>query len=113
MVTVKFFGYLREKAGKKSIEIHRVKNLKSLFNEVKRLLGDKFIHYIFNDLEKFDLKRDIIILVNGKTVNDPNKELAYEDIVAIMPFLGGGKKIKNFKEFNFFFESRIGLLLQL
>ncbi|TFG11881.1 MoaD family protein [Candidatus Thorarchaeota archaeon] len=90
-VTVKLFATVREKAGKKSVEM-RAANVGELLEKLKKKLGPEFEKTVF-DPDTGELKRFFSVMVNGKrieTLDGRDTELELGDTIAIFPPVGGG-----------------------
>jgi len=93
-VTVKYFAYLRGLVRDKREETVNLEDgarLIDLLNTLIKKYGKKFQENIIKKNEKeVSLSDNIIVLISGKSVNDLNTLLKDGDIIALMPFLGGG-----------------------
>ncbi len=93
-VTVKYFAYLRGLVRDKREETVNLEDgarLIDLLNILIKKYGKKFQENIIKKNEKeVSLSDNIIVLISGKSVNDLNTLLKDGDIIALMPFLGGG-----------------------
>jgi len=90
-VTVKFFATVREKAGKKSVEMGAT-NIGELLEKLKKDLGPEFEKTVF-DPDTGELRRFFSVMVNGKrieTLDGRDTELESGDAIAIFPPVGGG-----------------------
>ena len=95
-VSVRFFTSLRELLGKKEEILEFPEGEKTTVNNVldklKQLFGDAFVEYVY-DRETGEMKGFLQILVNGKsasTINGMQTEVADDDVLAILPPVGGG-----------------------
>jgi len=93
-VTVKYFAYLRGLVRDKREETVNLEDgarLIDLLNILIKKYGKKFQENIIKRNEKeVSLSDNIIVLINGKSVEDLNTLLKDKDIIALMPFLSGG-----------------------
>lgn len=93
-IKVKYFAYIRSLVrGEKeeSISLSKGKTLKDLLETLSERYGEKFAKAVFNnETNREGLSESIIILVNGKSVQNIDHELKDGDKVSIMPFLSGG-----------------------
>jgi len=91
---VKYFAYLRGLVRDKREETVNLEDgarLIDLLNTLIKKYGKKFQENIIKKNEKeVSLSDNIIVLISGKSVNDLNTLLKDGDIIALMPFLGGG-----------------------
>ncbi len=90
-VIVKFFATVREKAGRKSLEMSAT-NIGELLEKLKHDLGPEFEKTVFNP-ETGELRRFFSVMVNGKrieTLDGHGTELESGDAIAIFPPVGGG-----------------------
>ncbi|MGQ4892715.1 MAG: MoaD/ThiS family protein [Candidatus Njordarchaeia archaeon] len=92
MVQVKFYGFLRDKFGIKAIKISNAITVREVFHILENRFGKEALKSIFDSIEDFVIKRNIIVLKNGKNVLNPNEPVNPNDEISIMPFLGGGEK---------------------
>ena len=93
-VTVKYFAYLRGLVRDKREETVNLEDgarLIDLLNILIKKYGKKFQENIIKKNEReVSLSDNIIVLINGKSVEDLNTLLKDKDIIALMPFLSGG-----------------------
>jgi molybdopterin synthase sulfur carrier subunit len=95
-VSVRFFTSLRETVGKKEETLTFPKNSKVTVDTVLKTLaqryGKRFVEYVYD--EKTDkVKGFLQFLVNGKSataLNGLQTELEDDDVLAILPPVGGG-----------------------
>ena len=92
MVKILLFATLREKYGRKEVEIDYNGDFKNLIDKVAEKLGKDFYIDIFD--ERGDLREDRIIMINGRNIKDLNdaedKRISNIDKIAIFPPLAGG-----------------------
>jgi molybdopterin synthase sulfur carrier subunit len=95
-VSVRFFTSLRELTGKKEETLEFSNNEKVTVNTVLQTLSHKyskpFTEYVYNH-ETGKVKGFLQFLINGKstqTLNGLQTELHDEDVLAILPPVGGG-----------------------
>ncbi|MFH1821462.1 MAG: ubiquitin-like small modifier protein 1 [Methanobacteriota archaeon] len=92
-VMVKFFANFREAAGKDQELVEGPVDLASLFDELTRRFGNKFIKQLYSQKEH-KIRETVSVLVNGKradlhhALKTPLKD---GDVVAIFPPVAGGK----------------------
>ncbi|HDQ07147.1 MAG TPA: MoaD/ThiS family protein [Candidatus Bathyarchaeota archaeon] len=92
-VEVKFFTSLREITGKKvdEIQLQTAITVKELLTLLSEKYGKNFREYVYDKQGK--VQDYLSFLVNGKNINvlqGFDTELKQEDIVAIIPPVGGG-----------------------
>lgn len=92
-VEVKFFTSLREITGKKvdEIQLQNAITVDELLTLLSEKYGKNFREYIYN--KKGDMQGFLSVLVNGKNINIMqgfDTKLQENDIVAILPPVGGG-----------------------
>jgi len=92
-VEVKFFTSLREITGKKvdEIQLQKTITVDELLTLLSEKYGKNFREYIYN--KKGDVQGFLSFLVNGKNINIMqgfDTKLQENDIVAILPPVGGG-----------------------
>jgi len=92
-VEVKFFTSLREITGKKvdEIQLQNTITVDELLTLLSEKYGKNFREYIYN--KKGDMQGFLSVLVNGKNINIMqgfDTELQENDVVAILPPVGGG-----------------------
>lgn len=92
-VEVKFFTSLREITGKKvdEIQLQNTITVDELLTLLSEKYGKNFREYIYN--KKGDVQGFLSFLVNGKNINilqGFDTELQENDVVAILPPVGGG-----------------------
>ena len=92
-VEVKFFTSLREITGKKvdEIQLQNTITVDELLTLLSEKYGKNFREYIYN--KKGDVQGFLSFLVNGKNINIMqgfDTKLQENDIVAILPPVGGG-----------------------
>jgi len=92
-VEVKFFTSLREITGKKvdEIQLQNTITVDELLILLSEKYGKNFREYIYNN--KGEVQGFLSFLVNGKNINIMqgfNTKLQENDIVAILPPVGGG-----------------------
>lgn len=92
-VEVKFFTSLREITGKKvdEIQLQNTITVDELLTLLSEKYGKNFREYIYN--KKGDVQGFLSVLVNGKNINIMqgfDTELQENDVVAILPPVGGG-----------------------
>lgn len=91
-ITFKLFSFLKGKVGKRKITLE-VPDSASLKESLEILVEKTPLST--KDLLKHDrIKRNIIILVNGKSSKDVSHKLSNGDQISIMPSIGGGKETK-------------------
>lgn len=95
-VSVRFFTSLRELVGKKEeiIEFPEggVVTVDIVLKKLKQRYGKPFVEYVY-DHETGDVKGFLQLLVNGKsaaTLSGLQTELETDDVLAILPPVGGG-----------------------
>ncbi len=84
MVHIKFFATLRDITGKKDIEVHGVKNIRELLEQLYEKYGDEF---------RREIEDKNMILVNGHNILDLEEyetKISDKDEIAIFPPAGGG-----------------------
>ncbi len=92
-VKLKLFATLREKYGRKEIEVECDGSILGAILEASKLLGEEFYWEVFDKEGKF--REDRIINVNGRNVKDLIKKgeeirLKTGDRISIFPPLAGG-----------------------
>ena len=92
-VEVKFFTSLREITGKKvdEIQLQNAITVDELLTLLSEKYGKNFREYIYN--KKGEVQGFLSVLVNGKNINIMqgfDTKLQENDIVAILPPVGGG-----------------------
>ena len=89
-VRVLFHATFRETVGQREIseEIDSGSTLKDLINRLARRYGGVFDDTI--DTEKGEISREVVVMVNGKSVRKTNVVLKDEDVVMITVPFGGG-----------------------
>ena len=90
MVQVKFYGFLREKFGAKKVEIDKANTISDIFIELKGRFGEERLKSVLSSIENLEIRKNIIVLKNGKNVLNVDEPVKREDEISIMPFLGGG-----------------------
>ena len=95
-VSVRFFTHLREIIKKKEETLEFSDNEKVTINEVLETLSQKykknFTDYVY-DVKTHRVRGFLQFLVNGKsalTLNGLQTELSNDDVLAILPPVGGG-----------------------
>ncbi len=92
-VTVKFFTTLREIVGKQQeqIELSEAVTVNELLQQLGEKYGEKFTRYVYN--KKGRVRGHLYFLINGKSITTQQglkTELKENDILAILPPVGGG-----------------------
>ena len=92
-IEVKFFTSLREITGKRidKLDIQKTSTLDELINLLIEKYGKKISDYIFN--KNGDIVEFLSFLINGKNINTLQgfkTKLKENDVVAILPPIGGG-----------------------
>ena len=92
-VEVKFFTSLREITGKKvdEIQLQPAITVEELLTLLSEKYGKNFREYVYN--KKGKVQDFLSFLVNGKNINvlqGFDTKLKQEDIIAIIPPVGGG-----------------------
>ena len=92
-VEVKFFTSLREITGKKvdEIQLQNTITIDELLTLLSEKYGKNFREYTYN--KKGDVQKFLSFLVNGKNINIMqgfDTKLQENDVVAILPLVGGG-----------------------
>lgn len=95
-VTVKFFTTLREITGKKELTIAFPENepvtIDIILQKLSKRYGKEFLAYVYNS-KTGTVKGFLQFLVNGKSITDSEglgTRLSNEDVLAIIPPVGGG-----------------------
>ena len=95
-VSVRFFTSLRELVGKKEETLEfpegGVITVGMVLKKLKQRYGKPFVEYVY-DRETGGVKGFLQLLVNGKsatTLSGLQTELETEDVLAILPPVGGG-----------------------
>lgn len=92
-VKVKYFAYIRSVVRDNKEEIVNLETdakLIDLLIKLSNKYGNNFRKAVFDYNDKSKLSEDVIILVNGKSVDDLDIVLKDGDVISIMPFLSGG-----------------------
>ena len=95
LIRVKFFAAIREKAGKKEVEVNVLEESSDIRNLIRLLsdkLGEEFERTIM-DPETRNVRRYIKVMVNGRDIECLNglKTIVKDgDVVQIFPPVGGG-----------------------
>ncbi len=92
-VKVKYFAYIRavvRDTKEETVELDGEAKLIDLLRKLSEKYGDNFRKAVFNHEDKSKLSEEVIILVNGRSVDDLEIPLKDGDTVSIMPFLSGG-----------------------
>ena len=92
-IEVKFFTSLREITGKKidTIQTQNTITVDELVTLLSNKYGKEFRKYIYN--KKGEIQGFLSFLVNGKNINimqGYDTKLKQDDVVAILPPVGGG-----------------------
>jgi len=89
-VRVLFHATFREAVGQREIseEIDSGSTLKDLINRLARRYGGDFDDIISSERE--EVSREVVVMVNGKSVRKTNVVLKDEDVVMITVPFGGG-----------------------
>ncbi len=87
-VKIELFATLREKFGRKEIEVE-CEDFESAIANASKILGEDFYYEVFNERGK--VRDDRIITINGRNVKDLERiELRDGDRIAIFPPIAGG-----------------------
>ena len=92
-IEVKFFTSLREITGKKvdQLQLQNSITVDELVTLLSNKHGKEFREYIYN--KKGEIQEFLSFLVNGKNINNMqgfDTKLQEDDVVAILPPVGGG-----------------------
>ena len=91
-VKVKYFAYIRslvKNTREEEVELSNGAKLLDLLLKLVEKYGVKLREMIFQQKDE-KLSEEVIILLNGRSIEDLNTVLRDGDIVSIMPFLSGG-----------------------
>lgn len=91
-ITFKLFSFLKGKVGKRKVTLETSRNV-SLKESLKILVKETSLD-AKDLLKNSKVKRNIIILINGKANKDSTHKLSKGDRISILPSIGGGKKKK-------------------
>ena len=92
-VKVKYFAYIRAVVRdnkEEVIDLERDARLIDLLIKLSEKYGDNFRKAVFDHEDASKLSEDVIILINGRSVDDLETVLKDGDTISIMPFLSGG-----------------------
>ncbi|MHA1589662.1 MAG: MoaD/ThiS family protein [Candidatus Njordarchaeales archaeon] len=92
-VKVRYFAYIRQlvqDTREEEFSLPDRATLRDLLMKIVKKYGRSIEKVLFDSMQKKALSENIIVLVNGKAVNDLKLELEDEDTISIMPFLSGG-----------------------
>ena len=92
-VKVKYFAYIRAVVRdnkEEVIDLERDARLIDLLIKLSEKYGDNFRKAVFDHEDVSKLSEDVIILINGRSVDDLETVLKDGDTISIMPFLSGG-----------------------
>ncbi len=92
-VKVRYFAYIRQlvqDTREEEFSLPDRATLRDLLMKIVKKYGRSIEKVLFDSMQKKALNENIIVLVNGKAVNDLKLELEDEDTISIMPFLSGG-----------------------
>ncbi|MHA1615972.1 MAG: MoaD/ThiS family protein [Candidatus Njordarchaeales archaeon] len=92
-VKVRYFAYLRQltnEVKEEEISLPDDATIRDLLNVLVEKYGEKLEKVLFESSQRKTLSENIIVLINGQSVNDLGTKLKNGDIVSIMPFLSGG-----------------------
>ncbi len=87
----KLFSFLKVKVGKRERTFQLSKN--ATLEQAVDLLIEKTGVSSEDILEKGKLRRNLVVLINGKAVHDLNRKLSPGDTISLLPSIGGGKGI--------------------
>ncbi len=91
-VKVKYFAYIRslvKNTREEEVELSDGAKLLDLLLKLVEKYGVKLGEMIFQQKDE-KLSEEVIILLNGRSIEDLNTVLRDGDVVSIMPFLSGG-----------------------
>nr|MDO8080909.1 MoaD/ThiS family protein [Candidatus Freyarchaeota archaeon] len=88
MIKVKFLTMLRDIVGEGNIETEKRENIQLLIEYLCQKYGERFRQAVLD--EKGSLKKYVRIMLNGKEVNSPEKEIENGDTVLIFVPIAGG-----------------------
>lgn len=92
-VKVRYFAYIRQlvqDTREEEFSLPDRATLRDLLMKIVKKYGRSIEKVLFDSMQKKALSENIIVLVNGKAVNDLKLELEDKDTISIMPFLSGG-----------------------
>lgn len=90
-VKFKLFSFLKVKVGKRERTFQLSKNA-TLEQAVDQLIEKTGVSSE-DILEKGKLRRNLVVLINGKAVHDLNRKLSSGDTISLLPSIGGGKEV--------------------
>ncbi|MEM2144779.1 MAG: MoaD/ThiS family protein [Candidatus Jordarchaeaceae archaeon] len=88
MIKVKFLTMLRDIVGEGTIEIEKKENIKLLIEYLCQRYGERFKQAVLD--KDGSLRRYVRIMLNGKEVDSPQKEISDGDTVLIFVPIAGG-----------------------
>ena len=85
------FATLRKRFGVKELSVKCNGTLRGLIESVSKVLGQDFLNEIYNG-ESGKIKRNIILMINGRNIKDLREDIRIKDhdIIAVFPPLAGG-----------------------
>jgi molybdopterin synthase sulfur carrier subunit len=88
--TLELFATLREKYGKKRVEVEFNGDLHAFFEAASKILGPEFLEDVYSGGKNF--RKDRLITVNGRNLKDMKEEpkLKDGDLIAVFPPIAGG-----------------------
>ncbi|MEM2341655.1 MAG: MoaD/ThiS family protein [Candidatus Bathyarchaeia archaeon] len=90
-VKVLLFATLRKKYGTKELVVNCDGTLRSLIENVSKILGEDFFNDVY-DKEHGKVRDDLIFTINGRNIKDLKGDVSLkdQDIISIFPPLAGG-----------------------
>jgi MoaD family protein len=88
MIKVKFLTMLRDIVGEGTIETEKKENIQSLIEYLCQKYGERFRQAVLD--EKGSLRNYVRVMLNGKEVNNPEREIDDGDTVLIFVPIAGG-----------------------
>jgi molybdopterin synthase sulfur carrier subunit len=90
--TLELFATLRQKWGKKRVDVEFEGNLHDFFEAASRILGNGFFEDVYSDFSRKEFRKDRLITINGRNLKDIKEEpkLKDGDLIAVFPPIAGG-----------------------
>ncbi len=90
-VEIILFATLRDKYGRRKLEVECDGTARNLIENAARRLGESFLASVY-DIDRDKVRDDLIFAINGRNIKDLKGEIELRngDVIAIFPPVAGG-----------------------